>query len=323
MSKVTYFSLLPDELLFELLVNVLSSDNQSTGNIINMIGVNSFVESIPRLFVILANKKNVSILIDKYTHTLDIVRILKYEYFLDVKTYLKIFYMLYVNVTLDYYKEYVNSGDYMLPNSDMVPEEDPIRIELDPLNQITYTIKNLHKIKIKFKYFYKDFIESGMIESLTNIGEGIYYYNPLYSILEELYEDYIGTRKLIYSSYYTKTTKDYIFTGSIPHGYKVPELKFLAELYDNYTDLIILNIILLSDKVNLEIQDDEYLFDNLIFLIAMRYNHAFIKFKEKLSYNKRVLIINAYNLRLENGRYSGEPLERLVYYNEILEELLR
>ena len=225
MNRTTYFSLLPDELLYELLVNVLISDNQSDGDseVINISGVNNFVKSIPRLQVLLSRKKNISVLIDKYTHTLDIIRMLKYEYFSDIRTYLSLFYMLYLSVTLNNYKNYA-FGIYMLYEGNTIRE-------LNSLNRVTRTVAFVHAMKIKFKYFYTFFIKSGIIEALINIGRNTYDYVNLYTDLENLYGDYTGVKKILYTFYYNKNTLVYIFTGNIPHDYKLSEFNFLGEMY--------------------------------------------------------------------------------------------
>lgn len=232
--------------------------------------------------------------------------------------------MWYFNITLNQKRIYINSGNYVMKGGLTFTPEHPLRIELNILNQMSDNVIYLHKTKINYKYFYNIFIKSEIIETLVVLGEEVLdNYLGLYNYLEELYTIYKNDEDN-YPIYilYNKITLNYIFTGNILDNYKLLEFKKLGEIYTGSLDIIIINTILLSDKIKLEIQEDDGLLDNFIYLMDTRYNTIFVKLKQKLSYIKRINIVESYNKRFKSERYSREETQRLIYYNEICNLLL-
>jgi hypothetical protein len=152
---------------------------------------------------------------------------------------------------------------------------------------------------------------------ISNLGINFRFSN----IAQDLYNIYGSD----FRRYFDDEILSYIKTGQISKNYVITKMfDYLGEIYDKSSSyLALIGIILLSEKINLDTQDDESLFAFILFIMDNElYVFLFQKLREKLSDTKKMSITNRYYQDLRSGRYHGEDQERIVYYNEICNLLL-
>lgn len=121
-----------------------------------------------------------------------------------------------------------------------------------------------------------------------------------------------------------KISKDeimnYINTGEIVDNYLLTDfLLCINQSGDDYGFLFVGTIILVSDKINLEIQDDELIYNLMIYILQNKDDISFLfeLIRKKLSPTKKISIINRFYQDISNGVIFDDR-NSVIYMTEVV-----
>ncbi len=301
--QITYFSILPNDILLEILmelVNITPTFRE----------VFKFVRSIPKINVLIENKNRVAYLIKMYLPKKLVDILLSYNFGINLRgpEYFMAFCTLYryINYTIVTLESYLSLDD----ESKYIYENEVVTVADEHLISDLSNVSSLYHIFLFHKHFYN------MITfDISHLGTNFDFLTVLHSL-------YDMDKYIVFDD---DKVLSYIRTGQIEENYIIIKIfNYLGEIYDKSPYyLFIIVVILLSDKINLDLQDNEGLFTLILFIVDNElFFFLFEKLRAKLSHGKKIDIVKRYRQNLRLGRYHGEGEERLIYNNEICNLLL-